>query len=776
MPILSETNQAAGYGLAVNLDPRSTLAGERGEEDFASGKSPWEDEDTRRFYEDVVDLQDLVPATLLVSATTKKGTSLETTGNHQPTQNEANEAATPAESSSNALPATASPTLSASSLQHDEQAVADEGLSAGPAAQLSALLARLPDMTNRALIDSACVDFAYLNSKAARKRLIKQLTALPRNRSDLIPYYARLIATLNPFFSEIGKGVIDSLDEEFRYLQHKRTSDLADNRTKNARYLGELTKFKVTPLHTTFHCLKVCLDDFSGHNIDVLAILLETCGRFLLRTESTSERTRALLEMLQRKRNAQNLDHRQIMLLDNAYYQCNPPERKVVQAKERSPMDLFIRHLIYDQLSRRSYEHVLKLLRKLPWSDGEVLSSLGKVFTRVWRIRFSNIHLLALLLADLQTHHADFVISIVDAICENMRSGMEANLFKFNQRRVAMAQYLAELYIYRVINSSIVFDQLWSLLTFGHPNGQPLPGQVCAMDAPDDYFRVRLVCTMLDTCGVCFNKGSLGKRLDEYLAFLNLYILAKEQPLPMDVEFMLTDTFRALRPKFTLLREWASAAKAVDDIIASHRVVKADDTAERKEESSSDEDTDDDDGSSDEEGQDQDEGVAKQSRRTRRREGRDGRGQGLGDEAEVSDEDSSAGSDAAEEEASASASASEATEGDSEIEDGVGRHQQTEEDREAEEQFARELAKMMAEPNAGANSNTSRLAAHQQRGLLDQGIPFIKRAPQLQADTAGGGKDIATDGRMQFELLSKRGNKHQVSLHLTYDEELTCLC
>jgi regulator of nonsense transcripts 2 len=38
---------------------------------------------------------------------------------------------------------------------------------------LTALLTRLPDATNRTLIDQAAVDFAFLNSKAARKRLIK---------------------------------------------------------------------------------------------------------------------------------------------------------------------------------------------------------------------------------------------------------------------------------------------------------------------------------------------------------------------------------------------------------------------------------------------------------------------------------------------------------------------------------------------------------------------------------------------------------------------------
>lgn len=35
---------------------------------------------------------------------------------------------------------------------------------------------------------------------------------------------------------------------------------------------------------------KVCLDDFSGTNVENIALLLEGCGRFLLRSEDTSER------------------------------------------------------------------------------------------------------------------------------------------------------------------------------------------------------------------------------------------------------------------------------------------------------------------------------------------------------------------------------------------------------------------------------------------------------------------------------------------------------
>ena len=49
----------------------------------------------------------------------------------------------------------------------------NDGIAPAPAAQLSALFSRLPDMSSRQSIDKAAVEFTFLNSKAARRRLIK---------------------------------------------------------------------------------------------------------------------------------------------------------------------------------------------------------------------------------------------------------------------------------------------------------------------------------------------------------------------------------------------------------------------------------------------------------------------------------------------------------------------------------------------------------------------------------------------------------------------------
>jgi regulator of nonsense transcripts 2 len=69
---------------------------------------------------------------------------------------------------------------------------------------------------------------------------------------------------------------------------------------------------------------------------------------------------------------------------------------------------------------------------------------------------------------DLNRYHPDFVVSVVDQILEDIRRGLEQNVYSTNQRRVATAKFLGELYNYRLLNSGIIFDMLWSLVTFGH--------------------------------------------------------------------------------------------------------------------------------------------------------------------------------------------------------------------------------------------------------------------------------------------------------------------
>jgi regulator of nonsense transcripts 2 len=93
----------------------------------------------------------------------------------------------------------------------DEQVAAAGG--GGDAAEnllepstLDLILNRLPTCVTRELCDELAVNFCYCNSKSARKRLVKVLVGVPRGSLQLLPYYARVAATLSQLYPDVGQG------------------------------------------------------------------------------------------------------------------------------------------------------------------------------------------------------------------------------------------------------------------------------------------------------------------------------------------------------------------------------------------------------------------------------------------------------------------------------------------------------------------------------------------------------------------------------------------
>lgn len=70
---------------------------------------------------------------------------------------------------------------------------------------------------------------------------------------------------------------------------------------------------------------------------------------------------------------------------------------------------------------------------------------------------------LANLLAGLVAYQEEVGTRVVDSVLEDIRLGMEVNLPKFNQRRVAQIKYLGELYNYRMVESADIFKVNTSL-------------------------------------------------------------------------------------------------------------------------------------------------------------------------------------------------------------------------------------------------------------------------------------------------------------------------
>ncbi|KAJ6901964.1 regulator of nonsense transcripts UPF2-like [Populus alba x Populus x berolinensis] len=468
-------------------DASSTTTGK----DTSLLEALWDDEDTRAFYECLPDLRAFVPAVLLGEAEPKANEHSAKTQDQpselapesdqgQPTQDMAEVSA-----ESGPLQEGKSTEKGKDKEEKDKEKVKDpekekgkekdaerkgetekEKLKSLEGTNLDALLQRLPGCVSRDLIDQLTVDFCYLNSKSSRKKLVRALFNVPRTSLELLPYYSRMVATLSTCMKDVSSMLLQMLEEEFNFLINKKDQMNIETKIRNIRFIGELCKFRIAPASTVFSCLKACLDDFTHHNIDVACNLLETCGRFLYRSPETTVRMANMLEILMRLKNVKNLDPRHSTLVENAYYLCKPPERSARVSKVRPPLYQYIRKLLFSDLDKSSIEHVLRQLRKLPWSECEAY--LLKCFMKVHKGKYGQIHLIASLTAGLSRYHDEFAVAVVDEVLEEIRLGLELNDYGMQQRRIAHMRFLGELYNYEHVDSSVIFETLYWILVFGH--------------------------------------------------------------------------------------------------------------------------------------------------------------------------------------------------------------------------------------------------------------------------------------------------------------------
>lgn len=142
----------------------------------------------------------------------------------------------------------------------------------------------------------------------------------------------------------------------------------------------------------------------------------------------------------------------------------------------------FILNLIFSFL----VEKILKQIRKFNWDDAGVSAYAVICLSQPWHVKFSCVQWMASLVAGLMYYYDYVGYQVVDNVLEEFRVGMEINHHKFNQRRLCCAKYLAEMYNYRVVDSPIIFNALYSLITFGVSYDANIPS---ALDPPEHLFR-----------------------------------------------------------------------------------------------------------------------------------------------------------------------------------------------------------------------------------------------------------------------------------------------
>ncbi|KAK9828252.1 hypothetical protein WJX74_005743 [Apatococcus lobatus] len=529
-----------------------------GREEDLAGNGCFEDEETRLFYESLPDLRTVVPGVVLASNlgdTRADGGSM--------MDGDAEAFAIPEAQPNGSLEEEIVDPAAADAEAAEDMPEAITPVESQAGQQMLELIKRLAQTRSAKACDEWCMAFCDVNSKASRNRLVRELADVTANKMALLPFYARITATLSQIFSSISDGVVAGLERSFRYFKARKDNDSrnVERRAVNARYLAELIKFRCMPFGAFFVLLKSLLDDFAQSNVETAATMVEAAGRFLYSLPETCIRMSNMLEVMQRLKIAKNLNIRQAMLVENAYYICRPPDRPAIEKKDRTPLQLYICYLVHDQLAQADeIKQIMQKLRRLAWSENEPYLIRCLLSASVGR--YSLAPMLSSLTAGLSRYHPSLRVGVVDSLLEEVRAGLEEPHQGTYQRRMGHIVLLGDMYNYKLVDSRIIFDTLNMFLWFGHNNAE----ESVILDPPSDFFRTRLICGLLQTCGMFFAKGTAASRLDRFLVFFQRYLLSKE-PAPLDVTFELQELFSLLRPslqRFTTLEEACSAAAALE--------------------------------------------------------------------------------------------------------------------------------------------------------------------------------------------------------------------
>lgn len=67
-----------------------------------------------------------------------------------------------------------------------------------------------------------------------------------------------------------------------------------------------------------------------------------------------------------------------------------------------------------------------------------LLKLLKNILTKVWKVKYGNIYMFAIIVHDLSRYHGDFTVSVVDQVLENIRFGMEVSNSLGSKVRIAL--------------------------------------------------------------------------------------------------------------------------------------------------------------------------------------------------------------------------------------------------------------------------------------------------------------------------------------------------
>lgn len=426
----------------------------------------------------------------------------------------------------------------------------EKGESRATSEKLNDYFERLASVETKDEVDAMVLEYweEGLDNKATRNRLLRFFMEFQDWKK--IKLYARYVAIDAPYCKELLEELIKYLDNGFR-------SQLYSNKinVKNIMFYSEMFKFMLLPTFMVFHKIRTLLLNIQvPNNADILTIFLEQSGRFLLNKPEYEEHVQQMVQLLKKKASERELSMSTKSSLRNILTFLFPPSMQSLNIAERKllPEELFYHVLIRRELSHLNFKQCVDLIRRAHWSDRTVYGTLFELFTTPEKVSYQNIVILAKILGGLYPYQRNFVIKCIDGVLENIERGLEIGTYSENMHRVANVKYLSEIFNLELVKSNVILYEIYHIINYGHFLNRPSPFHPNEGDPPDSYFRIHLVSTVL--LSLKRFPRTLLKQLSLLLRYFEYYTFIKDQPLPKETQFVVSNVFEKLSAHVTFIK------------------------------------------------------------------------------------------------------------------------------------------------------------------------------------------------------------------------------
>ncbi len=294
-----------------------------------------------------------------------------------------------------------------------------------------------------------------------------------------------------------------------------------------------------------------------------------------------------------------------------------PPQTSARKnAKVLTPLEAYVKDLLLFRLGTTdtTTAFVSKQLLRYPWSDPNL--DCGALITKYLlkacrKGRYNSISAVAALISSLKRTKPEILSRITDAVLEELQYAMENPSIRDQQRSIVYAKLLGEMHCQALVSGSIIFEQLFNFVNFDHQIPEALreissneqktsssilggpmaitgtiqedeemeeedlqvdpadtevepvavskhskfdPRVPSFLDPESSVFRIKLICTLLDSSSSCLVSSGSALKLEKFMAAFQRYLFIKSS-LPADIEFSILDSFDIIDSKMKAIKK-----------------------------------------------------------------------------------------------------------------------------------------------------------------------------------------------------------------------------